>query len=171
MSQNDVDNHDVSDDNGNADEKTVPVSEAIRYRKRAQQAEKQAAELAETLAQERQRIATLDQQLTAAQRQQTLRDALTAAGATDLEATMLLAQSRLEADGQADVSAVVEQLRSDKAHLFAAETGDAAPTKTAGLRHRTDGRGALDSAAARAARSGSRADMQEYLRTRRQFVN
>lgn len=170
MSQNDVDNHDMSDDNGTADEKTVPVSEAIRYRKRAQQAEKQAAELAETLAQERQRIAALDQQLTAAQRQQTLRDALTAAGATDLEATMLLAQSRMDADGDADAASVVEQLRSDKAHLFAAAPGDAAPGRTAGLRHRTDGRGALDSAAVRAARSGSRADMQDYLRTRRQFV-
>ena len=82
-----------------------------------------------------------------------------------------MALSRLEAGGDADVASVVEQLVADKAHLFAASAGDAAPVKTAGVRHRTDGRGALDSAAARAAQSGSRADMQDYLRTRRQYVS
>lgn len=91
MSQTDSVNHGMSEDNGIAEDKTVPVSEAIRYRKRAQQAEKQLAELAESLSQARQHAAELDAQLAAQQRQQTLLETLTAAGATDLETTLLLA--------------------------------------------------------------------------------
>lgn len=170
MSQNDLDNHEPSDDNRTAEEKTVPVAEAIRYRKRAQQAEKQLAELNEELSQQRQRAETLDNQLSAMQRQQTLHAALAEAGATDMEAAMLLAEARLGANENADADAVVEQLRSEKAHLFAAPQQSPALSKTAAVRHRNGGRTSLDTAAAKAAQSGSRADMQEYLRMRRAYV-
>ena len=49
MSPNEVVPHDLSEDNGNADDRMVPVSQAIRYRKRAQQAEKQLVELTDEL--------------------------------------------------------------------------------------------------------------------------
>ena len=88
----------------------------------------------------------------------------------DLEATTLLAQARLEADDSAEVASVVQQLRRDKTYLFAEAKHDAAPVKTAGVKHRSDGTNALDSAAVQAARSGSRTDVQEYLRLRRNYV-
>ncbi len=169
MSQNDVEHHDLSEDNGNA-EKTVPVSEAIRYRKRAQQAEQHLAEVQDQLSQQRQQTEQLNQQLSALHQQQALREALHEAGTTDPETTLLLAQARLAADETEDAASVVQQLRRDKPHLFAASVNTAAPDKTAGLRHRRDGNEALTSAAARAAQSGNRADLQQYLRMRRRHV-
>lgn len=170
MNQNDAEHHDMSEDNTAGEEKMTPVSEAIRYRKRAQQAEKQLAELTEELSQQRQRAETLDQQLSTVRRQQLLREALAAAGATDMEAAMLLGQSRLEGDEGADIAGVVEQLCAEKAYLFAAPGDRPGSGKTAGVRHRADSRISLDGAATRAAKSGNRADMQEYLRLRRAYV-
>jgi len=169
MSQNDVEHRGLSEDNGN-EEKTVPVSEAIRYRKRAQQAEQQLAEVQEALSQQRQQAEGLNQQLSALQQQHALREALHEAGTTDPETTLLLAQARLAADETDDAASVVQQLRRDKPHLFAASVNTAAPDKTAGLRHRSNGNEALNSAAARAAQSGSRTDLQHYLRVRRAYV-
>ena len=151
-------------------DKTVPVAEAIRYRKRAQSAEKALAEAQEALLQQRQAAEGLGEQLAAVRQEQALRAALTAAGTTDLETTLLLARARLDEDESADVEAVIEQLRSDKAHLFAADKQDAAPVRTAVLKHRSDPASTLDSAATQAAHSGSRADMQAYLRLRRNYV-
>ena len=170
MSQNDVEHHDLSDDNGSENEKTVPVTEAIRYRRRAQQAEKQLAEAQEELSQQRQHAEGLSEQLSAIKRQAALREALAEAGAVDMEAAMLLAQARLAEDNDAEPTAVIEQLRTDKAYLFAASQGTPATGKTAGLRHTVDPRAALHTAAQRAADSNSRTDMQAYLQARRAYV-
>ncbi|NLK42365.1 MAG: hypothetical protein GX298_09975, partial [Planctomycetes bacterium] len=98
MSQTDGEHLDVSEDNGNENEKLVPVTEAIRYRKRAQQAEKQLAEVQEQLSFQREQAAGLGEQLEALQRQNALREALIAAGTSDLETTLLLGQARLAAE-------------------------------------------------------------------------
>ncbi len=155
---------------GGTDEKTVPVAEAIRYRKRAQQAEKQLAEAQEELSQQRQHVEGLSEQLSAIKRQAALREALAEAGAVDMETAMLLAQARMTEDNDAEPTTVIEQLRSDKAYLFATPQRLAATSKTAGLRHTVNPGSTLQTAAQRAAESNSRADMQAYLQARRAFV-
>ena len=71
----------------------------------------------------------------------------------------------------ADVDSVIEQLRKEKDYLFARQEIVAAVTKTAGVKEKMPGgRSVLERSARKAATSGNRADVQEYLRVRRQFI-
>lgn len=109
-------------------EKLVPVSEAIRYRRRAQAAEKELGELKASYDKQERELAALKEQAPAA-----------AGPAANIPAPA----------GQTD-----------------------GPVKTQGVKEaRTTGtRTMLQQAAKQAAGSGSRADVQEYLRLRRAYV-
>jgi len=170
VSEAELSDQDVSGDL-TGEEKVVPVSEAIRYRRRAQSAEKEAAVLAEEVSRLKEAKAGLEGEVGRLKADGALADALVAAGAADLEAAMLVARARMEQEGEQDAAAVVEALRKEKGYLFEAR-GSSAPgaLKTAGVRRgRSDGQIA-DEAARRAAASGSRADVHEYMRRRRKFV-
>jgi hypothetical protein len=148
-------------------EKTVPVGEAIRYRKRAQAAEQQAEELTQQVEQLRRDQAKLSEQLQARRDEEALSSRLTEAGVTDVEAGVLLARKRMgEGD---DLDAAVERLRKDKPYLFtpAASQTHPAPMKTAGVRQRPGSGPAIAHAAQQAAASGRRSDVHEYMRVRR----
>ena len=153
-------------DGAGSQDRLAPAAEAIR--KRAQMAEK---ELADIKAQ-RDRLQSENQTLTdqirhpsgsADPRQ------LLAAGPTDLETAELLVRDRLANSTERDVSKVIERLRRDKGWLFAPRPMGG-PLRTAGLRFEADRSTALQEAARKAARSGQPADVQEYLRLRRQVV-
>ena len=151
--------------------KLVPVAESIRHRKRAQNAEKKAETLTEELSEANRRIAQLSQDLGELQVEQTLARKLVAAGATDLEAAVLIAKARMESQTQADIDGCIEQLRREKAYLFSAPAETSAFRKTAGVKDRArQTQTALEQAAKRAARTGSRADLQQYLRLRRNLL-
>jgi hypothetical protein len=148
----------------------VPVTESIRYRKRAQSAEKKTQDLTEQLAQANQRIAQMSDDLAALELDRNLARKLTAAGATDLEAAALIAKARLSDNDNADgdLDTCIEQLKKEKGYLF----NDVAPRvtsrKTAGVKDRVSSRQtALEGAAQRAARTQKPADMHAYLRLRR----
>ena len=170
MSEVDLESQVSSGDEGAGGERLVPVGEAIRYRKRAQGAEQEAATLQQQLEASEEKSKQLARELDEAKHERELIASLTAAGASDLEAAVLLAKARMEGtDG--DVDSVVEQLRKEKTYLFEDVETSGVASKTAGVRERKpSGQSVLDRAAKRAATSGSRADMQEYLRVRRQFV-
>jgi len=170
MSEIDFESQVSSGDEGAGGERLVPVGEAIRYRKRAQSAEQEAATLQQQLEASEEKSKQLARELDEAKHERELIASLTAAGASDLEAAVLLAKARMEGtDG--DVDSVVEQLRKEKTYLFEDVETSGVASKTAGVRERKpSGQSVLDRAAKRAATSGSRADMQEYLRVRRQFV-
>ncbi len=158
------------DDNNEAS-KLVPVTESIRYRRRAQGAEKQAQELTEQLQQANEAIAHMSEQLEGLQRDQELTRKLSAAGAGDLETALLVAKARLKGQTKADVDACIEQLKMDKRHLFDVPSIQATPRRTAGVKDRTaPSTTALQKAAAQAARSGKRTDFQHYLRLRRSIL-
>jgi hypothetical protein len=152
--------------------KLVPVAESIRYRKRAQSAEKKAEALSEELAEAKAKTSEMAEQLSGAQIEQELTRKLAAAGTLDMETAILLARAEMGAGGQADLEGVVEQLRKEKGYLFAGERQAAATaTKTAGAKDRMQSSQAiLERAAKRAATTGNRTDLQEYLRLRRSFV-
>lgn len=151
--------------------KLVPVAESIRYRKRAQSAEKKIEALAEELAEVKARASEMAEQLSATQTEQELTRKLAAAGTLDMETAVLLARAKLGTGGQADLDGVVEQLRKEKQYLFAGEQQAAATVKTAGAKDRMQSSQViLERAAKRAATTGNRTDLQEYLRLRRSFV-
>lgn len=152
----------------NDDLKLVPVVESIRYRRRAQSAEKKAEVLAGQLKDVQSQVESLSEQLRDVRRGQELASKLSAAGAIDVEGAVAIARARMSGDADADVDDVVEQLRKDKQYLFAETATIVAAGKTAGARDRTSSLDtALESAARKAATTGNRVDLQEYLKLRR----
>jgi glutamate mutase epsilon subunit len=153
--------------------KLVPVAESIRYRKRAQSAEKKAEVLSEQLAQARSQLTKLSEQLSEVQTEQKLMRRLAAVGASDVETAMLIAKTRLNGETDADLEGVVEQLKKEKQYLFT-QHGDSSAvkiTKTAGARQRVaNSQAVLERAAKKAATTGNRTDLQEYLKLRRNFL-
>ena len=155
---------------GTAGERLVPVGEAIRYRKRARSAEQEAAALEQRLEASQARNKKLEDELDEARLQSRLVSGLTTAGVNDLEAAVLLARARMKETG-GDADSVIEQLRKEKSYLFEDAAPSVVAAKTAGVKERKPGgQSALERAAKRAASSPSRADMQEYMRVRRQYV-
>ncbi|MBN2455740.1 MAG: hypothetical protein JXB29_04250 [Sedimentisphaerales bacterium] len=152
--------------------KLVPVAESIRYRKRAQSAERKAETLAEELAQAKSEAAEAAEKLGEIELEQRLMRKLAAVGAVDLEAALLVTKARIESDKKADLDGVIDNLRKEKGHLFGGSGKDVATTrKTAVVKDGMhSGRTVLEGAAKKAATTGSRADLQEYLRLRRNFA-
>jgi len=151
--------------------KLVPVTESIRYRKRAQSAEKKIESLTEQLAQAQQQTAKLAQQLSDIKAEQTLTKKLISAGAVDVESAVLLAKARMQGQTQADPDSVIEQLKKEKQYLFSRSDEVVTATKTAGAKERsTNVHAVLERAAKKAATTGNRTDLHEYLRLRRQYL-
>ncbi len=156
---------------GNDAAKSVPVTELIRYRRRAQSAEKRSESLTEQLAEANNKISRMSQDLSDLQNEQRLARKLVAAGAVDLEAAVLVTKPRLEGKPEAEIDACIEQLKREKAYLFGGSTEAATFRKTAGVKDRVkQTQAALEQAAQKAARTGSRADLQHYLKLRRNLL-
>ncbi len=162
----------IEEQDGDTSLKLVPVAESIRYRKRAQSAERRNESLAERLAQEKTKTSELVEQLSNMQIEQKLMRKLVTAGAVDLEAAVLVAKARMEGSDEADLDSCVEQLKKEKQYLFAAERGETVVAKrTAPAKDRAANDGTiLERAAKKAATTGNRTDLQEYLKLRRHFL-
>ena len=151
--------------------KLVPVSESIRYRRRAQSAEQKIEALAEQLAEAKAEAKTTAEQLSSIQAEQELIRKLAAAGTVDMETAVLIAKARMEDETEADMDSVIRQLKNEKQYLFAGTGGAVTARKTAGARERAEsGQTVLERAAKKAATTGSRTDLQEYLKLRRNFI-
>jgi len=152
--------------------KLVPISESIRYRKRAQNAEKKVGILSEQLAHTESETTKISEQLNNIQLEQKLAQKLTAAGVIDLEVALLVSKARLGGSDELDFDKVVEQLKKEKQYLFTNEAaGVTGIQKTAGAKERTiSSQAILERAAKRAAVTGNRTDLQEYLKLRRNFI-
>ena len=162
---------DIAGASDNDSTRLVPVAESIRYRKRAQSAEKKLEVLTEQLAEAKSQTETMSEQLSTIQTEQKLMHKLVAAGAVDLETATLIAKVRMQNQNEADVDGVIEQLKKEKQYLFGASGGSMTPGKTAGARDRVaNNQTVLERAAKKAATTGNRADLQEYLKLRRNFL-
>jgi len=151
--------------------KLVPVAESIRYRKRAQSAEKQVEALAQALAQAKSEASKMAEQLSSIQIEQELTRKLAAAGTADLEAAVLIAKAKVEGQAQADLDGVIEQLKKEKQYLFTGSSVAVTAKKTAGAKDRIqNSQTILETAAKKAATTGNRTDLQEYLKLRRNFI-
>jgi hypothetical protein len=176
MSQIDTDENILSETEvGQEDiinQKLVPVAESIRYRRRAQSAEKKVEVLSGQLSQAKSQAGKLSEQLSAVQFEQKLMCKLVACGAVDLEAAVLIAKARLEEQDDADLDGVIRQLRREKQYLFSGTAIVAATAKkTAGAKDRMqNSQTIVERAAKKAAATGNRTDLHEYLKLRRNFV-
>lgn len=151
--------------------KLVPVAESIRYRKRAQSAEKKIESLTEQLANANEQTEQLSGQLSDIKTEQKLMHKLISAGAVDIESALLVARSRMKDDADADPDEIIEQLKKDKQFLFGGSDQIAATSKTAGAKERLTGVHAiLEKAAKKAATTGNRTDLHEYLKLRRNYL-
>jgi len=162
---------DITGASDNDNMKLVPVAESIRYRKRAQSAEKKVEALTEQLAEAKSQAAKMSEQLSNIQTEQKLTCKLAAARAIDLETAVLIAKAGIEGQTEADLDACVEQLKKEKQYLFGGTSGVVTTKKTAGAKERMqNNQTVLERAAKKAATTGNRTDLQEYLKLRRNFL-
>ena len=167
----DILSEDTTPASDNDSTRLVPVAESIRYRKRAQSAEKKIESLTEQLAEAKAQTAELSGQLSDIQTEQKLMRQLAVAGAIDLETAVLIAKAKMQGKDDADVTGMIEQLKKEKQYLFTAGNSGQAQTKTAGAKDRvTNSQTLLERAAKKAATTGSRTDLHEYLKLRRNFL-
>lgn len=150
----------------------VPVAESIRYRKRAQAAEKQNEDLLKQLAEIDGKTSEMRDKLGELEFENKLSKKLVAAGTVDLEAAVLMAKVKSEGKAEADMDSVIDQLKREKQYLFDEQrSAGMMSRKTAVVKGRGEtGRSVVERAARKAAVSGNRTDLQEYLKLRRNFV-
>ena len=146
-------------------DKLVPVTEAIRYRKRAQAAEQKIGDLNTQLEQLQQQLDEAQHTVTHLERRQQIDALLAEAEAIDLETARLLTERAVEQMSEPDVSLAVDELRRNKPYLFQHSTDTNSGAMAA--RDAANVTGA-EQAAEHAARSGDRRDLLHYLRLRRQ---
>jgi len=160
-----------SSSKGTNQEQMVPVSEAIKYRKRAQAAEQQVQQLTDKLQGSQQIQQDTQARLSEKELENKLTQELVQAGVVDVEAALLLAQKKAKTrQDNDDMRGLIEALRNERPYLFSHPVGEvsaslAAPT--AGVRSSGGGVNSLLRSAQRAQQSGNRKDMHEYLRMRR----
>ena len=148
-----------------ASDRMVPVNEAIRYRKRAQSAEQQLADLQAELNQTRQRYEQAEQTISSLERRQRIDSLLTEADAIDIEAARLLTEVAVESMQEPDIAEAVEDLRRHKPFLFQPDSGQVDGLALAPQIEGLDD--PLAQAAEQAQHSGDRRDLLRYLRLRR----
>ena len=143
-------------------EQLVPVTEAIRYRKRAQAAEQELQGLQQEFQKQQQQLADL-------QVHTQLSEGLMAQGANDLKVAVLLGQDKRRAKPDMPLNELIEELKNERPGLFgSAPAAGMLGMPTATVRGGTAGGTVrLEQAARQVRQSGSRKDMQDYLRLRR----
>ena len=135
---NQIENEDYisSEEEATQGQKLVPIAESIRYRKRAQSAEKKIELLEKELAENKSMVQQLNRKLDNSQTEQQLLTELTSAQATDIEAATLLVKKRLEKNEDAEIKEIVAGLKKEKGYLFDASFTPAAAGKTAGVKEK-----------------------------------
>lgn len=143
--------------------KLVPVSEAVRYRKRAQTAERELEQLQQEQSKLQSELQTSRETIEYLERRQRVDQSLQQAEAIDLETTRLLTEIAIADLDEPDIELAVEELKREKPFLFRRGTRShnmsarpqAVPTE-------------VSTAAEQAKATGHRRDLLHYLRLRRQ---
>lgn len=145
-------------------ERMVRVTEAIRYRRRAQVAEKQLEALASKLREAEEKLKHSREEMGRLERRQKVDRLLAESEAIDLEAARLLTEAAVEGMEEPDVEAAVADLKRHKPYLFRQR----GPLRLAmGARTLTGSQERADEVAEEARMSGNRRDLLRYLRLRR----
>jgi len=146
-------------------DKLVPVSEAIRYRKRAQSAEQQLENLNGQVRELNHRLDEANQQISGLEHRQRIDALLMEADVIDLDAARLLTERVVVEMEEPDPKQAVEDMRRHKPYLFRRRAhADPSAMSPSVPSH---GQEPAEIAAQEAARTGDRRDLLRYLRLRR----
>lgn len=149
-------------------DKLVPVTEAIRYRKRAQAAEQQLDELNHQLEQLQGELTESRQTVTHLERRQHIDALLADAEAIDIETARLLTEQAVEQMDDPDVRLAVDELVQSKPYLFRQRADESSGAMAARPDHSSQAFPQhVDQTAQRAVSTGDRRDLLDYLRLRR----
>ncbi len=148
-------------------ERLVPVSEAKKYRKRAQAAEKILEDFKVELAEKNEALRKQRQTITDMRRQRLIDELLVDSEAIDLETTRLLTEMALSEMEEPDVEQAISQLRLRKPFLFRQTARNAAALSPKAENDQTSLARSMEHAAAEAHSSGNRMALLRYLRLRR----
>ncbi|XAL97942.1 hypothetical protein OT109_10055 [Phycisphaeraceae bacterium D3-23] len=154
---------DLTTDDGT--DKLVPVTEAIRYRRRAQQAEQRLADLEREVGELRSAYDASQETITALERRERIDALLNEAHTVDLEAARLLTEVAVAGMDEPDVASAVTDLRRHKPYLF--ESGGVGLPSAMGPRDPDQDNDPVVEAASQARVTGDRRDLLRYLRLRR----
>lgn len=152
---------------GDTGDRLVPVTEAIRYRKRAQAAEQRLNELNERLEQLQGELGEAHQTVEHLERRQQIDALLAEADAIDIEAARLLTERAVEQMSEPDVQLAVADLRRTRPYLFRHRSTDGSGAMAARFGSTDSPPAVAEQAAQRAVTSGDRRDLLDYLRLRR----
>ena len=136
----------------------------------AAEMDKRVEALMAELAEARAKSDRMEAQLDSKEQEQELMRRLSAEGTKDLEAAVAIAKARISGDNTAELGAIVEQLRKEKGYLFNEKEVTAATMRTSPAKEQRNGAGSLERAAKKAAGTGSRSDLQVYMKRRRSIV-
>ncbi|WP_432798402.1 hypothetical protein [Poriferisphaera sp. WC338] len=147
------------------EERLVPVTEAIRYRKRAQVAERTVIEMRNDLEKLEQDLSESQDLVDYLERRQKIDSLLSESDAIDMQAARLLTEMAIEQMEDPDVRLAVDDLRESKPYLFRKRGPGHALAMP--VRDQLDQGDELYGAAEAAASSGARTDLLRYLKLRR----
>ena len=148
------------------DEKRVPVSEAVKYRKRAQEAERSNETLQASLDELRSALDESRSMLLASERRRTIDETLAGLHPADLETARVMLEGALQTDAEGEaIREAAKELKRRKPFLF--RTPGAAQAGSMGGRPRQKA-GTLDTHAKSASETGDRKALMRYLRVRRE---
>jgi len=145
-------------------EKLVPVTQAIRHRKRAQQAEQQLQEREQALSEAQAALSEKEATIQQLERRQKIDELLGQAEPVDHEAARLLTEQAVAEMAAPDVQQAVSELKRKRPYLFREREAAGGPAMAARSHSLDEPR---EEAAATAAMSGDRRDLLRYLRLRR----
>lgn len=164
----------TSAEQGQESPSLVPVTEAKKYRKRAQSAEQSLRDVEEQLNEKDKRVEELEQTITELERKQRIDALLIESEAIDLEAARLLTEVAVRQMDEPDVVSAVAELKRTRPFLFRAVYQSRANGSGAMSARTESNRRAVtdaDQAAAEATETGQRNDLLRYLRLRRKRQN
>ena len=148
-------------------QRLVPVTEAIRYRKRAQTAEQQLEALKGQLQDSQVELEQARQSLTALDRRQRIDQILAESDAIDLEVARLLTEAAVADMDEPDIKLAIEDLQRHKPYLFRHRNNGSTTGSAMTARPRDGLNTTTQHAARQAAATGDRRDLLKYLRLRR----
>lgn len=146
-------------------ERRGPVAQAMRYRKRAQLAEQELAQLKGSLEELRGELTQSQQALARLERKQRIESELAEEETLDVEAARLLTEAAVQQMREPDVRLAVEDLKRHKPWLF--RQRQAAGARAMPARQQRMDKPQVEQAAEQAASTGDRRDLLRYLRLRR----
>ncbi len=169
-----IESDDVSQQH-TTDAQLVPVTEAIRYRKRAQAAEQKITELIDRLSTAEQHLEDARKTVDEAEQRYRIEQLLVEADAIDIETARLLTEATLAQMSEPDIQSAIDDIRSSKQFLFRQSrqkhnTPQSVTAASSGAIRPATGSGtqiSLHDAARSAVTTGSREDLMQYMRLRR----